>query len=32
MKVSEITARFPMDVRKVWEVVTNNENYAWRSD
>lgn len=29
---AEITAYFKSDVKKVWKVVTNNEDYKWRSD
>ncbi len=32
MKKSTITAIFKADIEKVWEVVTNNNNYEWRSD
>ncbi|GAA0077641.1 SRPBCC family protein [Clostridium sp. CTA-5] len=32
MKKSTITATFKADIRKVWEVVTNNNKYEWRSD
>ena len=32
MAVSTITATFPCDVNKVWELVTSLKNYAWRSD
>ena len=32
MKKSVVKARFSSDIKKVWEVVTNNSNYAWRSD
>ena len=32
MAVSTITATFPCDVKKVWEIVTSLENYIWRSD
>ena len=32
MKKSTITATFKADIKKVWEVVTNNNNYEWRSD
>ena len=32
MKKSTITATFKSDIKKVWEVVTNNNNYEWRSD
>jgi hypothetical protein len=32
MKESTITATFKSDIKKVWEVVTNNNKYEWRSD
>lgn len=32
MREVTITIRFPEDVRRVWEVVTDNEDTAWRSD
>lgn len=32
MKRSTIEASFKSDVVKVWEVVTDNKNYMWRSD
>ncbi|WPC41148.1 SRPBCC family protein [Clostridium sp. JS66] len=32
MKKSIITATFKADIKKVWEVVTNNNEYEWRSD
>jgi len=32
MKKSIITATFKADINKVWEVVTNNNKYEWRSD
>ena len=32
MKKSTITAVFKSDIKKVWEVVTNNNKYEWRSD
>lgn len=32
MKSSTVTAQFPYDCRKVWDIVTDNKNYAWRSD
>ncbi|PJI07232.1 MULTISPECIES: SRPBCC family protein [Clostridium] len=32
MKRSIITASFKADIKKVWEVVTNNNKYEWRSD
>lgn len=32
MKKSTITATFKQDIKKVWEVVTNNNKYEWRSD
>lgn len=32
VKRSTITAQFPCDCRTVWDIVTDNRNYAWRSD
>ena len=32
MAVSEIKAVFPINVQKVWNIVTSLENYQWRSD
>lgn len=32
MKKSIITATFTSDIKKVWNVVTDNEHYTWRSD
>lgn len=32
IRVSEITAYFKSDVKTVWNVVTNNVDYKWRSD
>ena len=32
MKKSTITAAFKANIKKVWEVVTNNNKYEWRSD
>jgi len=32
IKESTITAAFKSDIKKVWEVVTNNNKYEWRSD
>ena len=29
---SEITATFKADIKTVWDVVTNNNDYKWRSD
>lgn len=29
---SEISAQFNSDIKKVWNVVTNNRDYSWRSD
>nr|UWI49849.1 hypothetical protein NZ312_17275 [Clostridioides difficile] len=31
-RVSEITAFFDTDVETVWNIVTNNHDYRWRSD
>lgn len=32
MKKSTIMGTFKTDIKKVWEVVTNNSKYEWRSD
>ncbi|MDE7399117.1 MAG: SRPBCC family protein [Oscillospiraceae bacterium] len=32
MAVSTVKATFQADVKKVWDIVTNLKNYAWRSD
>lgn len=32
MKRSTVTARFPCDCKTVWDIVTDNKNYEWRSD
>ena len=32
MRKSEITADFQSDVKTVWNVVTNNSDFNWRSD
>lgn len=32
MAVSNMKAAFQCDIKKVWEIVTSLENYAWRSD
>lgn len=32
MAVSDAKALFPCDVKKAWEVVTDLENFSWRSD
>lgn len=32
MAVSNIKASFPVSVEVVWNIVTSNENYSWRSD
>lgn len=29
---SEVTAVFNSDIQAVWNIVTNNEDYKWRSD
>lgn len=31
-KCRMVTAQLPCDIEKVWEIVTNNRSYAWRSD
>lgn len=32
MRKSEITAEFSANIQTVWEAVTNNHDWAWRSD
>jgi len=32
MRKSNIIAIFNADIQTVWNIVTNNENYSWRSD
>lgn len=32
MAVSKIKSSFPCDVQKVWKIVTDVNNYTWRSD
>lgn len=32
MAISNVKVVFPCDVKRVWEVVTSLQNYAWRSD
>lgn len=32
MKSATLTAEFQSDVRRVWDVVTDNAHYQWRSD
>lgn len=32
MAVSSVKATFPEDIQKVWETVTDFQNYSWRSD
>lgn len=32
LKTAVITARFASDIRDVWAIVTDNRDYAWRSD
>ncbi len=32
MAVSNIKATLPCEIQKVWELVTNYEDYKWRSD
>ncbi len=32
MRKANITAAFKADIHTVWDIVTNNEDYAWRSD
>lgn len=31
-RISEITAYFNSNIKSVWDVVTNNSDYNWRSD
>ncbi|WP_027625696.1 hypothetical protein [Clostridium lundense] len=31
-RIAEITAYFNSDINSVWNVVTNNKDYKWRSD
>ena len=32
MRKSGITANFKAEINTIWEIVTDNENYEWRSD
>lgn len=32
MKSRTVTAQIPCDIETVWDIVTDNRNYAWRSD
>lgn len=32
MKSQTVTAQFPYECKAVWDIVTDNANYAWRSD
>lgn len=32
MREAAITAVFKSDIQEVWSVITNNADYAWRSD
>ena len=32
VKRSTVTAQFPCDCKTVWDIVTDNKNYEWRSD
>lgn len=32
MRTSKITTNFQSDIETVWKVVTNNEEFTWRSD
>lgn len=32
MRKSELTATFKSDINTVWNVVTNNKDFSWRSD
>lgn len=31
-RVAEITAEFNSNIKSVWNIVTNNNDYSWRSD
>lgn len=31
-KISEVTAFYNSNIKAVWNVVTNNKDYKWRSD
>ena len=32
MKSSTVTAQFSCDCKTAWDIVTDNENFEWRSD
>jgi hypothetical protein len=32
MKKATVIANFKSDIKKVWGIVTDNQNYSWRSD
>lgn len=32
MPISKAEVKLKQDIKKVWEVVTDNKNYDWRSD
>lgn len=32
MKKATITGLFNSDIQKIWDIVTDNHNYTWRSD
>ena len=32
MRKSNITATFKADIHTIWDIITNNKDYAWRSD
>lgn len=32
VKSSTLTAQFPCDRKTVWDIITDNENFEWRSD
>lgn len=32
VKRSTVTAQFPCDCKSVWDIVTDNKNFEWRSD
>ncbi len=31
-RIAQKTVYFTSDIKKVWDIVTNNSDYAWRSD
>ena len=32
MAIVKVKETFNCDIKKVWDIVTNNNNYSWRSD